>query len=410
VATPDDQGLVREFRARTGFTGNVLGFGIRKRIGEQTELLGYTAVTVGIDSEQRRKFNIVRPDWRESFIRVTSTWGSLTAGRTLTLFSRGALEITYLYGYRYGLGFPGSISNFSQSTAGSVGFGVLASGFGAGLVYATPRLGGLQLSVGAYDPNAIPQRPLLNRARWPQTQGELTFDTKFGKSGFFKLFANGAWQRFYDVEGRPIGTDVYGAGYGLRFEAGPLRLGLAGHWGKGVGVDYSFQPHTSLYFVERTTAAFNDGSACAMGMFSACPPVKMRTVDGYYGQMQLAAHKKLDLRAGAGITRVHQLPEDRVDWKDDDADPATPSADDDAVDPNTGGGGPGLPDSIGYVTLRQQLGIGAGLTWHADDNLHFTLEYFRAMFQWWKPVPALPGQGNPSQTLHFVNAGLTYDF
>jgi hypothetical protein len=87
MATASDPGLVREMRIRSGFTGNVLGFGIKKKISEQTEFLGYTAVTVGIDSEQRRKFNIVRPDWRESFVRINSFWGSLTAGRQLTLFS-----------------------------------------------------------------------------------------------------------------------------------------------------------------------------------------------------------------------------------------------------------------------------------------------------------------------------------
>ena len=65
---PTDQGVVREMRLRSGFTGNVLGFGIRKRLSERTELLGYTAVTVGVDSEQRRKFSNVRPDWRESFV------------------------------------------------------------------------------------------------------------------------------------------------------------------------------------------------------------------------------------------------------------------------------------------------------------------------------------------------------
>ena len=28
------------------------------------------------------------------------------------------------------------------------------------------------------------------------------------------------------------------------------------------------------------------------------------------------------------------------------------------------------------------------MTFHAADNFHFTLEYFRAMFQWYKPTPA----------------------
>src|SRR5262245_21047535 len=44
LATPGDQGLVRETRIRSGFTGNVLGFGIKKQLSERTEFLGYTAV------------------------------------------------------------------------------------------------------------------------------------------------------------------------------------------------------------------------------------------------------------------------------------------------------------------------------------------------------------------------------
>ena len=398
-ATPTDPGLIREMRIRSGFTGNVLGFGIKKKISEQTEILGYTAVTVGLDSEQRRKFNIVRPDWRESFVRVTSFWGSLTAGRQLTLFSRGATEITYLYGYRYGLGFPGSVSNYSQSTAGSVGFGVMGAGFGAAFVYATPVMGGLQISIGAFDSNNVPQRPLLNRSRWPQAQGEITFLRNFGATGLIKLFANGAFQKLYDIEGRPLSTDVYGAGFGGRFELGPVRFGVAGHWGKGIGITYSLEPHTSLYFVERTTqgvGGFTDpNSPCSMGVFSACPPVKVRTVDGAYAQLMIAAHKKLDLRAGAGVTRVHQLPEDQIqNWRLDPGGTGT-------VDPNT---------SVGYVTVRQQIGIGGGLTYHVEENFHITLEYFRAYFEWWKPSPAAPGMVNPSQTVNSINAGVTYDF
>ncbi len=393
-----DQGLVREMRLRSGFTGNVLGFGIRKRLSERTELLGYTAVTVGVDSEQRRKFNVVSPDWRESFVRLTSTWGSLTVGRTLTLFSRGATEITYLYGYRYGLGFPGTVSNFSQSTAGSVGFGVMGNGFGAGLVYATPSLGGFQLSAGAYDANTIPTTTLLNRARWPRAESEATFVRTFGSANLVKLFVNGAWQRLYDFGGTTISTDVYGTGFGGRLEVGPVRLGLAGHWGKGIGVTYSFEPNLALYFIKRTQDALSDpATACGMGNYSACPGPKMRTVDGGYAQLQIAVHKKLDVRAGAGVTRVHQLPEDQVqNWR---------------LDPNMLGTGAIDPlTSVGYITVRQQIGIGAGLTAHIDDNFHFTLEYFNATFQWYKPVPARPDQGYPSQTLHSVNAGFTYDF
>ena len=314
-ATLTDQGLVREMRIRSGFTGNVLGFGIRKRLSEQTEILGYTAVTVGIDSVARRKFTLVDPDWRESFVRVTSTWGSFTAGRTLTLFSRGATEITYLYGYRYGLGFPGTTSGFSQSTAGSVGFGVLGNGFGAGLVYATPVMGGLQISLGGYDAVGYPNIDLLNRERWPRTEGEMTFVRAFGATGFVKLFVNGAWQRLYDRNFSNLSSDVYGTGFGGRFEIGPFKIGVAGHWGKGVGVTYSLEPHQSVYFDQRTSQALAGHDLgypnCSVANTSACPAVKMRTVDGAYVQTQIAAHKKLDLRAGPASPGCTSCPRTR---------------------------------------------------------------------------------------------------
>jgi hypothetical protein len=406
--TAQDQGLVREMRIRSGFTGNVLGFGIRKQLNETTEILGYTAVTVGIDSVARRKFTLVDPDWRESFVRVTSSWGSFTAGRTLTLFSRGATEITYLYGYRYGLGFPGTVSNFSQSTAGSVGFGVLGNGFGAGLAYATPDLGGFQLSLGAYDAVGYPNTDLLNRERWPRGEFETIFARKFGSTGFFKLFVNGAWQRLYDRGGTKLSADVYGTGFGGRFEIGPLKIGLAGHWGKGVGVTYSLEPHQSVYHDDRPRQILSGQVMdptypnCTAATISACPPVKMRTVDGGYAQAQLAVLKSLDVRGGIGITRVHKIAEDRADWRDNDMDPNTPAASD--------GGAASGTDSVGHVTIRQQVGVGLGLTYHVANNYHYTVEYFRAVFIWYKPTPADASTRTPSQTLDFINAGVTYDF
>ena len=82
-------------------------------------------------------------------------------------------------------------------------------------------------------------------------------------------------------------------------------------------------------------------------------------------------------------------------------DPANPGTQITVADPST---------SIGYVTIRQQVGIGAGMTFHIADNFHFTLEYFRAVFQWYKPTPAAPGTDYPQQVLNAINGGVTYDF
>jgi hypothetical protein len=134
----------------------------------------------------------------------------------------------------------------------------------------------------------------------------------------------------------------------------------------------------------------------------------------------VSALDKLDFMAGAGITRVKLLPEDRTDVRfDNDGDdpnndglvdtdgdgtgdaPATPRADDD--------GNPG-PDPVTDRPVKHQMGISAGVNFHLSDNLHLALEYFRAMFEWYKPTHPGPDYEAPKQDLNVFNAGITYDF
>jgi len=390
-------GEIQDLRIRTGFVGNVLGLGFTHRLSDDLEVTGYTAVTTYIDSTARRKYAPVTPDWRESYLQVTGTWGSLTAGRTLVLFSRGATEITYLYGYEYGLGWVGNVSTLGTNgpSAGLVGFGVLGNGFGAGISYATPNLLGAQLSVGLYDANNIPGSGTLERTRWPRAESELTYEAAFGRSAMLKLFVNGAYQKIYERSGFRDQT-IAGVGYGGRFELGPVHLGLAGHQGKGIGVNFALEPNDS-------------------GWHPSLPDRKFREVDGYSVHLQVSPSEKFDLMAAAGITRIHRLDEDKYDTRDSDDDDrnrdglvdanpalaATPALDDDGV---------AGPDSVGFVPLKHQIGLSAGVTYHLSPSLHLALEYFRAMFKWHTPVPYLAGADGEEQNFDVVNLGITYDF
>ena len=105
VTADNDPGKIQDLRLREGFTGNVLGWGINKKINDQYDVLGYAAVTMQITSSARRKYLPVYPDFRQSYLKVNAPWGSVTGGRDGCLFSRGATEITFMYGYKYGLGF-----------------------------------------------------------------------------------------------------------------------------------------------------------------------------------------------------------------------------------------------------------------------------------------------------------------
>jgi hypothetical protein len=382
-AAATDTGKVEELRLRTGFVGNVLGFGIKKKINDTTEVMAYTAVTTYIDSTERRKYEVVRPDWRESYLKLTGRWGSVLAGRTGVLYSRGATEITYLYGFKYGLGWPGNISskNGSGPGAGAVGFGVLANGFGAGIVYATPDLGGFQASVGVYDANSLPGSGVWERVKWPRAETELTFERKLGGTGMFKLFANGAWQKVYSL-GTPASGTIIGGGAGGRLEVGPFHLGIAGHRGKGVGMDFALQP---------TPASWDKRNR---------DELLLRTYTGGYVQAMVSATRALDISVGAGQTSVAQLPTDKVDTKDDDMNPATPAARD--------AGTPSGIDSVGFVTIKSQTAFHGGVTVHLSEQVHLAFEYFRAMFEWYKPIPAGPQTIQPKQNFHVINAGITY--
>jgi hypothetical protein len=364
---PLDQGKIEGMRVRSGFLGNILGFGARRKLtNDGTTLTGYVAIWAFIESEARRKYRPVPADVREGYLKMEGPWGSLLVGRSLTLFSRGATEIDFMYGHGYGLGYPGSV-DINGPAAGHIGFGVLANGFAAGVVYATPQVAGLQLTAGAFDPSMLAGS--WERTKWLRPEAELTYDVEIGDAAKIHLFANGGWQKVY-VGGSTKSATAYGAGYGGRLEVGPVRLGVAGHWGKGLGLNYALESNDAT--VASTEQVY-----------------ELRTTDGYYGQLQLALGK-FDVSAGLGITRVMLLDSDKADTRDNDNDKSTPVAND---DPN-----PAAQDPLAWSVAKHQLGMSGGVVYHFTKSLHFDLDYFRANFAWYL---------REKQVVNFVNAGAT---
>ena len=328
-----DQGKVNMMRVRSGFIGNTLGLGVRNQLLPDLKASAYIQIWAYVESDSRQKSNPNPADIRQGYAKIEGSWGSVIAGRTRTLFSRGATDINVMYAHRFGVGFPWDIAN-KGPTSGMVGFGVLGSGFAAGLIYGSPVLAGFQLNVGLFDPAN------LSAGGWSRTQlarpeGELTFEHALGTIGKIVLFGNGAYQKVYKngycvpspMTG-PCDDAVAGFGYGGRIELGPVHLGAAGHYGKGLGLSY---------MLEQSQAATDPASF-------------LRAFDGYYAQGQVVLDK-FDLFAGWGITRLFLSDMDKT-----------------------------LPQ---YSNIKHQMGINGGVVYNLSPNLHFDLEYMRAEGKWW---------------------------
>jgi len=333
------QSTFRSMRVRSGFVPNQLGFGLRRNESDDLTISAYIGIWATIESEAQRKATPVQADAREGYLKIDSKrYGTLTAGKALELFSRGAVANDFLYHDGYGLGFPGNVDN-TGPTNGMIGFGVLAAFFSPGVVYTTPALGGLKLSLGVYDPVTIAGAWEATRDIRPES--ELTYDLTSGAMKLH-LFVNGGAQRLY----RPADTrtaTMAGVGYGGRLEVGQFRLGVAGHYGKGLGLSYA---------LEDTNTTFDQN-------------FNLRTFDGYSALAQLLLGR-FDLNLGAGISRVFLLDAERAD---------TTSS-----------------------LIKNQLGMSAALVFHRTEHLHFSLDYFRGQFTWYL---------GEKQNVNFVSAGVT---
>ncbi len=190
---------------------------------------------------------------------------------------------------------------------------------------------------GIYDPTTLPGAYESTRDARPEA--ELTYDFAGGP---FKmhLFGNWAFQQF----NKPSSNDYangYGFGYGGRFEVGPVHLGVAGHYGKGLGLQYAFQP----------------------GSVSVTATGDLRNFDGYSVLAQYVAGP-VDLNAGWGMSRVLLLDPEKL---------------------------PGA-----NISLPSQQAYSAGVVYHATDYFHVDVDYIHAQAKW-----TLGEQ----QTMDFINTG-----
>jgi hypothetical protein len=350
-------GTFKTIRLRNGYVPNVLAFNLRRDFSERTHVSGHLALWSDIETNLQLYSDALA--WmQEGYLKVEGPWGSVLAGRALALFSRGAVEIDFNYGHGFGLGYPCNLGGV-HPTCGQIGFGEMFPFFRAGLVYATPSLGGLTFTAGMYDPVILAGK--WERVVTPTFEVELAFTRPLGSIGMFKLFSSALWQRL-GANSQPGDTraiadktvDQSGIAGGARLELGPVRLGFAGHYGRGLGFYYAQENSQVAYFNASDTSDTRDGN--------------LRIFRGFYGQAMLVLGR-VSLAGGAGASQLVPLAYD---------------------------------DTTMVHLPKQQLGINGVFLVRVLDNLVLDVDYFRGQVTWWNT--------SAHQNFNIISAGVTVTF
>jgi hypothetical protein len=343
-------------RIRNGYVPNVLGITVSHDYG-RTRVTGHFSIWADVETNLQL-YSETYAWMQESYLKVEGPWGSLLAGRALALFSRGAVEIDYNYGHGFGVGYPCNLGG-THATCGQIGFGEMFPFFRPGFVYSTPPAGGFSFTAGMYDPVILAGK--WERVIMPTLEAELAFGRPIGTLGMFKLFASGLWQRL-GANGQPGDTaaianktvNQLGVAGGARLELGIVRLGIAGHYGRGLGFYYAQENSEVAYFNAPDMTDPHDGD--------------LRTFRGFYGQAMVVLGR-VSLAGGAGASQLLLL-----------------SVDDPSTDH--------LP--------KQQLGANGVFLFRILDNLVFDIDYFRGQVTWWRT--------SAHQNYNIISSGLTVTF
>jgi hypothetical protein len=347
------QGNVNQLRIRSGFAGLVLGFGIRNQLSPTTRVTGYFQLWAYTETIDQVADRVNSPDVRQGFAELEGPWGSLLAGRTRPLFSRAAAEMQLAYGYRWSVGY----------TPPGTQFPVPAEWFAAGIVYSTPSILGLRLSVGAFDP-VVPGVIGFVRSQDASLEGELVFEHAFGSGSRVLLFANSIVQKIYKngycppptpTSPGPCEGTLAGVGYGGRLEIGRVHLGFAAH--RSVGIEPDYLPEVSAAEID--------------------PLGNLRILDGFSVRGELVLGR-FDVFGGASVARVFPTAVDNQRMQ---------------VPTDT----TGLTQISLYSLIKDQVGLDVGVVYNPTGGLYFDLDYFRMQADWYL---------GERQVVHVFNCGM----
>jgi hypothetical protein len=173
-------------------------------------------------------------DFRQVYLTIGGGFGTVKMGRDIGLFGSEAIlnDITLL-----SAGPPGGNVAPGNTTLGRIGSGYIYTDFQPQITYTTPKFGGLQASVGVFQPLQSLTAPAQTNTA-PGFQGKVTFDQSFGDDATLRLWASGVTQKHQTI-GAGVGGLVSYTGRGMdlggKLTVGPISAVANWYTAKGLG-------------------------------------------------------------------------------------------------------------------------------------------------------------------------------
>jgi hypothetical protein len=188
-------------------------------------------------------------DMREVVVNLEGGFGTVSFGRTLSIFGRNAIlkDMTL-----FGVGQSNMYS--SAVTAGRIGRGYTYPNFNARFSYKTPNLAGFQAEIGLYDPatetalRTGADGRQLNQTDTPRFEAEANYTTAFS-GGSLNFWADALYQDL-ENQSNAMSGDATVHGWGVGSEVKYAGFGLTGYYygGEGLGRSLQFLGGTACNF------------------------------------------------------------------------------------------------------------------------------------------------------------------
>ncbi|MCZ6525940.1 MAG: porin [Gammaproteobacteria bacterium] len=196
-------------------------------------LKGTAQITFAPDSSNEKSGRLNKGggdiDMREVFFSVSGDFGTITAGRTLSLFQRQAILKDYtLFGMGALAGPDGGGTGL-----GRIGFGYVYPDFRTQFKYTTPDINGFKLDIAIFDP----QEPggVTSETDTPQFQAEANYNSAF-EGGSVGVWAGVLWQeQEITVGATTTDSTSFGWNVGVDFNMGGFNVMGSYYDGEALG-------------------------------------------------------------------------------------------------------------------------------------------------------------------------------